>query len=186
MGKSLSVDLKEFVALLKRISLTRKRASSESATLTFRKGFAELQIGAMTLVFHATGNWGGEARFPSTMMVALKKVPPSGDPVTITFDKGQIAIGSFKMSADWSRAMPNRVVIPDDAEWTDLLLAARELKDGSAWTPKLRQRILNAQGELAKRIGRAAVELAPLGITQSDLRALIEVRFLEKRENEKE
>ena len=180
--KRLEVDAKEFKALMKRVSISKRNSAHELATIAFRKGFGELEVGATTLMFHADGDWKGQATFTAAMLVAVREYPPSGDPIVIEYADEKITIGNFKMGATWHTAVAKRIVIPDEADWPDVLLATLQMSKAQALLPTESARRRAAYQELNKRIARAASELAPLGITQSDLRALIEVRFLENKE----
>lgn len=177
--KRLEVEALEFKGLLKRVSITKRRSAHEMASITFRGKFAELEIGATTLVFSARGDWNGQATFPAAMVVALREYPPTGELIVIEYADKKIKVGNFAMGASWNRAVAKRLTIPEDADWPDVLLALRDMSKAQASLPFETSRRLNAERELNKRIANAASELAPLGITQSDLRALVEVRFLE-------
>ena len=61
--KRFEVDAKEFRALMKRVGISKRKSAHELATITFRKGFGELEVGATTLTFYADGDWKGQAKF---------------------------------------------------------------------------------------------------------------------------
>lgn len=113
------------------------------------------------------------------MIVALREYPPTGNPIVIEYKDEKITVGNFTMGANWNTAVARRITIPKDADWPDVLLASNEMSKAQASLPIDSMRRRTAQTELNNRIARAASELAPLGITQSDIRALVEVRFLE-------
>ena len=115
--KRLEVDAKEFRALMKRVSISKRKSAHELATITFRKGFGELEVGATTLTFHADGDWKGQATFTAAMLVAVREDPPIGDPIVMEYADEKITIGDFKMGATWHTAVAKRIVIPNEVDW---------------------------------------------------------------------
>ena len=172
----LDVAASDFRLMLKQVKVHKITAARIEAGLSFGEGAAKLEVGSMGIRFYAKGEWPGEARFSASLVYALKHYPPIGD-VAITYDNHALTIGTSKVAATWNACIAEGATIPDDADWVaTLVIAARERgfrrDHGSS--------LHTARRELARRIAHAADELAPLGITQSDLRALVEVRLLER------
>lgn len=176
--RTLLVARADLLGVLKKLSIRQRGAVGELASLSCSHGIAAIDVGSSTHTFRAQGRWGGEARFAASVLVALKKFPPVGDPVEISFDKNELQIETLKVGASWSSLVVEKAVLPDDSDWVQTLLAARD-QQGITRPRYFEDRLRTAQRELNKRIGRAALELSPLGITQSDIQALVQVRFLE-------
>ena len=175
----LDVVSSEFRLMLKQIKVYKFEAARTQAATSFHDGAGKLEIGSTSVRFYANGVWPGEARFSASLIYALRHYPPRGD-VAITCDGRSLVIGSSKVAATWHSCTPTDAIIPDDADWVStLVLAATE--DGLR--RDFGSSVHKAERELARRIARAAAHLAPLGITQSDVRALVEVRMLERRPN---
>lgn len=171
----LAGDLRQ---VLQQLKIRKTTAARTVATLSFKDQYGCLEYANARHVFHATGDWPGEARFSASAVYALKHYPPTGPELLIQCDGGTISIGSMRVGADWFHATAEAPNIPLDADWVTVLIMTSK-------APHLRRSdpypVSAAEFELSRRIARAADELSPLGITQSDLRALVEVRLIERR-----
>ena len=153
---------------------TPKRLSLTRALLTFDSDLLSIKSGAHTAVMRASGTWHGYASFSGNILRAIATMPPPGDPITIAYADGHLLVGSMTASCDWSVVKPLPPVDADALVLLDLLALARV----SAEEPKgsdLPKRIRAVDVRTCeRRIQSAAAQMADLGVTETELRLLVE------------
>lgn len=175
MNNFLQVSRAEFVAATKPFS--KKRAKLDRALLAYDGTFLSIESGEITAVMHATGEWHGQATFSPSILRALATVPPAQDPITIFYADGHLLIGSMTIACDWRRESQSMIEDIENPSLLDLIAMERTMSRGELAGTELGKRIRSAQQKMERRLKNAAVQLEELGITENDLRALVEQRL---------
>ena len=152
---------------------TSKRLELKRAHIKFESGLLSINSGAYTAVMRAAGTWHGHASFSGNLLRAIATAPPMGDPITIAYADGHLLIGSMTVTCDWSLAEPLAAVDADALVLLDLLALAR----APIAEPKgsdLPKRIRAAVRSSETRIRSAAAQLADLGVTEAEVRLVVE------------
>src|SRR5581483_8767283 len=78
----------------------------------------------------ATGVWPRRVRLPASFIRLLANAPPAGDPLTLEFSDGKLALRgatTTRFKAVWEDISPSRIDAPLDLSDRELLkIAARE------------------------------------------------------------
>ena len=98
----LHVPLAEFKSATKPFSAKRRKLGQ--VLLAYEGGFLSIESGELTVVMRAWGDWGGRAQFAPEILRALATVPPSQNPVTISYADGHLLLGGMTISCKWQAA----------------------------------------------------------------------------------
>ena len=153
-----------------------KRLKLGPVLLSFENGFLFIESGEITKVTRAEGEWHGRATFSPEILRALATVPPSQDPILISYAAGHLLIGSMTVICDWtsvSKALVQDLVNPG---LVDMLALARTMPRDEILGTALGRRIRGAVEKAERRIKNAVRQLAQLEITESEIRTLVEAR----------
>jgi hypothetical protein len=171
----LRVTLAEFKQATK--VFVRKRLALGTVLMAFEGGFLSLESGEVTAVMRAEGEWHGRALFSPSVLRALATVPPIADPIPIAYAEGRILFGGLTIPCQWS--LPSQELVQEllNPDLIDLLAMGRTLSRADMRGTELGKRVRSAIMKADRRIGNAAKQLADLGISEQEIRALVEARI---------
>ncbi len=155
----------------------RKRLPLGPVLLSFENGFLFIESGEITKVTRAKGEWHGRATFSPEILRALAMVPPSHDPIPISYADGHLLIGSLTVICDWTnvgKALVQDLVNPG---LVDMLAPARTMPRLEIIGTPLGRSLRGAVEKTERRIKNAAGQLAELEVIESEIRTLVEARI---------
>lgn len=172
----LHVPLAEFKSATKPFSAKRRKLGQ--VLLAYEGGFLSIESGELTVVMRAWGDWGGRAQFAPEILRALATVPPSQNPVTISYADGHLLLGGMTVSCKWQASGAAPDGSPLGASLMELLVLDRamprvEATGSSHVATKVRQ----AKQTAARRIRTAAKHLNELGVSEDEIRILVEAKI---------
>ena len=99
VGKyQLVVDRKEFLAALKAIARFRRRRGG-FVRFAYADGELAIAMPDVTIRITAQGTWPTEVTMTGEWVKRMARVPPAGDPVTVTYDGTRVLIGTTVIPA---------------------------------------------------------------------------------------
>jgi len=90
----LEVDRSELLDALTSITSFKRRNGTARLKISLDDGDLKLSMPSMDISLAAGGTWPSAVWVEGKIVWALAAVPPSGDPVRITFADGRVRIGS--------------------------------------------------------------------------------------------
>jgi hypothetical protein len=172
---SLQVTLAEFKHAM--AIFTPKRRKLGPVLLAFEGGFLSIESGEATAVMHATGKWHGRAKISPQSLRAIATVPPNQDPLTISYADGHLLVGNMTIACEWHTVGEALIQNLENPSLFDLLVMERTLPRSELKGTERGHRILDAVEQADKRIRKAMSQLTELGITEAEIRALVETRI---------
>ena len=172
---SLQLSLAEFKRGTK--VFTPKRLKLGPALLAFENGFLSIESGDVTAVMRATGEWHGRATIPPNTLRAIATVPPSQNPLTISYADGHLLIASMTISCEWHPVSEKLIQKLETPSLFDLLVMERTLPRSEMRSTALGIQIADAVQQAGKRIRKAATQLTELGVTEDEILALVDVKI---------
>jgi hypothetical protein len=145
--------------------------------LAFEGGFLSIECGDRLVTMRALGEWHGRAWFSSNLLKALATVPPSEDPIEVTYDGAKLRIGPTTVSCDWQLVSEAFIKDATKPSLLDLLAMDRSLPRSEIHGTGLARRIGEARAKLARNIFKAARLLDDAEISEDDLWRLAEKRI---------
>ena len=112
------VELNEAFRLLKKLCKPRP---DEEAVLSYDGGCLHIELGGMTVTPGATGTWPGQVRIPGSYLMALAKLPPTGDPLLLKVENGRIHFGSSSVGCTSQDAWTRVIELPMNATTAQIL-----------------------------------------------------------------
>jgi len=102
---ALEVALKDFVELLKHFrvgkKLGKRNMQREEAVFGFDNGRLTVEAVGVQHSIVASGSWSGFTRIRFVHFDALRRAPPSQEPLQLKYAAGRLRIGSTSLPADW-------------------------------------------------------------------------------------
>jgi hypothetical protein len=169
----LTIPLAEFKRGLHVFDRPRVKLGS-NALLAYEGGFLSIESGEATAVMHASGNWHGRATFSPNVLRAIVTVPPRHDPVLITYANGRLNIGGTSIPCTWQTASQPLINNLENPSLLELLALERTIPRSEMKGSPLGRRIRDASARANKRIEKASALLLDLGVTENEIRELIE------------
>lgn len=176
---SLQIDRAELITALAALRKFLRRKKGIQAALTFDGGLFYIEAGGMSVMASASGEWRGQARVQSSLLIAYAGQLPPGDPLMVKVADSYFHLGSCRISCLWTAAeddwVPRPTIrLPMDATLMQILTlrlhhSAEEIRQSA-----LETQVGAAVKERDERLGRAARALEPLGVTWGDLEWLVE------------
>lgn len=157
---------------------TPKRLKLGQALFAFDDGFLSIESGEATAVMRATGDWHGRATISPEALRALATVPPAGEPIIISYADGHLLIGSLTIPCRWQLVSEAFVCDLENPDLIDLLVLERTIPRAELKATPLGRRIKAAVQRTEQRIQKAMSQLADLGITEDEIRALVEGKLV--------
>jgi len=158
----------------------RKLKPHERALLGFDGASLTIEARDTVCFVQAVGTWTGTARAPATLVAALAACPPVGDRIEVVYDGRHLRLGPLKVEADWvpisttlQRALPA-------ADWVQGIALRYSKPRGQLMREGLVPTVTAAERKLAQLVRRTARSLAPTGVSEDDVRELVECRLAER------
>ena len=180
MEYQLSVDRNHLLNGLKRIQIPRKIRRSQKAILGFDGRFFSIEALNCVIVASAYGMWPGNACVSAQFVCALALGLPAGDPVNVVCDGEHLRLGTLTISCTWQPVSETLLDVPAAPDWIEALSLKYRASRGRILADRLAPEIAKAERKLAAVISKVAKSLAPLGITEKDIQALIDERLVER------
>lgn len=159
-----------------------KRLKLGPALLAFENGFLSIESGEVTAVMRATGEWHGRATFSPQTLRAIATVPPSQDPLTISYADGHLLIASMTIACEWHPVSERLIHNLENPSLFDLLVMERTLPRAEIKSTELGRRVTDAAKDAEKRIRKAASQLADLHVTETEILALVDSKIKARQE----
>lgn len=169
----LEVAKADLVEELKRLAKVLGRRRGAEALLRYEGGKLRICIAGAEVGMAAHGQWQGEARVSADWLRAFGKVPPAMDPVVVQVEGGRMRVGGSSIPCRWQVPGAAVIEVPLGMGLRERLQLAARYPESELTKSGLSSLVSEAQAELEKRIAAAAKQLAPLGITASDVRLLV-------------
>ena len=184
MEYQLSVDRYDLLEGLEKFKTRRRKfRSTEKALFGFDGRFFSIEALDVVVVAKADGVWPGIASAGASFVVALAQVPPVGDPVDpvrIACKDQHLRFGSLTIGCEWQPVSHTLLKLPAAPDWIEALslkycgTRAHILAGGYNFD------IEKAERKLGKLVARVTKLLAPLGVTEQDLRLVVEDRLAKR------
>jgi hypothetical protein len=175
MKNCLSVANGEFKDAIKPFG--KKRLNLDDTLVAFEGGFLIIESGGITAVMHATGEWHGRATFSKNALIALATVPPSQDPIVVEYDNSKIKFGNLSIPCNWELASQKFIEKLANPDLIDLLAMERTLPRAQLGRSGLGPHVKAAREKMERRIGAALKQLADLGVSEDEIRDLVEEKI---------
>ena len=180
MEYQLSVDRNHLLEGLKRFRIPRKIRRSQKAVLGFDGKFFSIEALNCIFVARASGKWPGNACVSAQFVCALALGLPAGDPVNVVCDGEHLRLGTLTIPCTWQPVSETLLDAPAAPDWIESLSLKYRASRGHIAVKRLAPEIAKAERKLATLITKVAKSLAPLGVTEKDIQALIEDRLTER------
>lgn len=177
MNADLKISGYDLRSGLKKIRFPRKIKPSQKAILAFDGRFFSLEGLDCTVVTNAEGVWPGVAEVGAQVLFALAKFPPVEELVAVHCDGEKVRIGPLTVGCKWQSVSHTLLKLPAAPDWVEALSLKYRASRAQILADKLEFDIEMAERKLRTLIKRVAKSLAPLGVTQDDVRLLIEQRL---------
>lgn len=158
----------------------RKIKPSERAVLAFDGRYLSIEALDKVLVASADGIWPGIAYVTASVIVAFASAPPADEIVQLSCDGERVRFGSLTVGCKWqpvSKTLIRANAIPD---WIEALSLKYRAHRSMMVSDRSKAAIAVAESELTKLLRQVAKKLAPVGVTEEDLRQLVEKRLVER------
>ena len=161
-----------------------KRALRENlrakALLAFDGRFLSIEAFERTIVAGAEGDWPGLATISGNALLALVMAPPGGDPLIFEYAEGRLKVGTWAVSCEWQPISHKLLDLPAAPDWVETLAlkfyATRAQILAGGYDPQIRL----AERQLDKLVKRTVKGLSAFGVTEQDIRSLIETRLAQR------
>ena len=128
----------------------------------------------------ATGSFPGNAYVNASLVAALVRALPAGDPLVVRCDVARLTVGSMSVGCDWRPMSDVLVRAPTARDWLVSLALPYMMPRARIAAGGLMKEVEAAERKLAQLVARTARSLAPFGVTRDDLRRLVEQRLRER------
>ena len=160
----LKVDRAELVRSLKILLRLVKKKDAGDAVFSFEDGYLSIDLGGVSAMAPAEGQWPGEARVAGNLVFGLAKTLPAADPLPIRCENGRIFIDRFSAPCEWRPTPSQRIEPPLDAPpgWllsVSLTYPEEQIRD-SGLTPLVEK----AKQRREACVAKAAQALSPFGV----------------------
>ena len=172
----LTIALAEFKSAMKLFA--RKNIKLGPVLLAYEGGFLSVESGEVVAVMRATGSWNGRAFFNPAVLQALAKVPPSINPVPLAYADEHLLLASMTIPCRWEVASKALVAELLNPSMLQLLAMARTIPRAEIRGTELGKHISAAARTAERRITSVAKQLDELGLSEDDIRQLVETRVV--------
>jgi hypothetical protein len=180
MNYELKLDFLDVREGLKKFKIPRKIRASAQAMLAFDGKFCSIEAFDVLIVARANGIWPGIARFSATAIAALAKFPPDSDPFVIRIAENKLSLGPVNIACEWQPVSHTLMNLPAAPDWIEALSLKYRASRSQILSAKANKTIAQAERKLEILIAKVGKSLQPLGVTKSDIKALIEMRLVER------
>jgi hypothetical protein len=173
----LELPLAPFVAGVREAFRLLRVSQQGEAVVRYSAGELHVSCGGAQFSTPAGGRWPGEARVSASLWVALAKVPPTQDPLSMSVRDGRLRVGSSSAPCRWQKDGLARVEVPLGATLLDILRLGAQHDLDTLRQSGVDRVVTQARADADRRLQEAARKLAPLGIGLSQLNALLDLRI---------
>lgn len=168
----LTIAPAEFKSALK--PFARKGVKLGQVIVAFEGGFLSIESGDVVSVMRASGTWQGRASFKPSVLQALAKVPPVINPIPLAYADGHLLLAGMTIPCEWqstAKALVSDLLNPSLPE---LLALARTMPRAEIRGTELGKLVTSAISAAERRIKAAAKQLQALGVSEAEVRQLVE------------
>lgn len=180
MNYQLSINGNDLRNGLVHFKTRRKIKSHEKAILAFDGQYLSIESLDKVLVAGADGTWPGIAYITAGVIVAFASAPPAGDSVLLSCNGERVRFGSLTVGCKWQPVSQTLMRVEAVPDWVEAISLKYRAHRSTMISGKHKAVISEAETKLTKLIGQVAKKLAPVGITEDDLRSLVEQRLAER------
>ncbi len=173
MANDVSIARSDFLAALKRLRLVRSPKDVPEALISMEGEDLCFSVIGVATYAPAKGTWTGEVRISGALLLAMANTPPPGDPMHIFVREGRCYFGSMSTNCVEQDGWRSEIELPLDPGLDEILRIAFRHSAEEIEKAGLRLKVEDARARASKLVSKAAVILAPLGITGTDLRDLV-------------
>lgn len=159
----LSMSANNFKLALK--PFVQRKWKLTEAALAYEGEFLIIDAGPVRTVSHASGEWIGRVRFDPAILIALAKVPPAGEQISLAYAENRLIIGGVTVSASWHGGAETFIQRATEPKLIDYLAMAQGLTMAQLSEPELAKQIADAKKNATSLIKRAGKQLAALNIS---------------------
>lgn len=178
MKNFLTVVQPEFKDALK--LFTKGRAPKETVLLCYEGGFLSVESGDRTAVMRAEGEWHGKARFGPRILQALALVPPTMNPIPISYAENHLLIGGMSIRCDWVLQGQSMISKLENPSLLDLVVLERYIPRAELNATEQGKKITSAVLLLADRLNCASKALGSFGVSEDEIRELVNRKIGER------
>lgn len=180
MEYELSVDLNDLREGLKKFTARQKIRPSDKAILGFDGRFFSIEALDVIIVAKAKGVWPGIARIGASVMIALAKVPPASGPVVVQIIGDRLKLGPLTVNCEWQPVSHTLLDLPSAPDWIETLSLKYRAPRSQIISKGWDKDIARAERKLTSLITKVGKSLTTFGVTEKDIRDLIERRMAER------
>lgn len=173
----LTIALAEFKSAMK--PFVRKNIRLGPVLMAYEGGFLSIESGDVVVVMRADGAWNGRASFQPGVLQALGMIPPTINPVSLAYADGHLLLAGLTIPCRWELASKALVADLLNPSMLHLLALARSIPRAEMWGTDQGRQIASALQATERRIKSAAKQLDPFGISETEIRQLVEQRLQE-------
>lgn len=173
----LDLPLVPFVAGVREAFRLLRVSQQGEAVVRFSGGKLHVSCGGAQFSTPATGRWPGEARVSASLWVALAKVPPTQDPLSMTVRDGRLRVGTSSAPCRWQKEGLARVEVPVGATLLDILRLGAQHDPETLRQSGVAQTVAQARADADRKLAQAARTLTPLGIGLVQLHAMLDLQI---------
>lgn len=176
----LAVGRQELAESLKLLSVAKPKGKNADADCTFEHfgGILTMAAPGAATELTAPGSWPRMVRASLRALLDLRTRLPRGDPLTLSYEGGRLWIVKFSIPAQLGGPLVGAADAQLDLPLNPKIIDYVRLKRRHGRDELLRlgmwNAVASAEQEFESRVKSAAKLLAPLGITESRLRAFVE------------
>ena len=178
MKNFLTVVQPEFKDALK--IFTKGGAPKWSALLCYEGGFLSIESGDRTAVMRAEGEWHGKAKFGPRILQALAHVPPTMNPIPISYAENHLLIGGMSIRCDWVLLGQSMIRKLENPSSLDLVVLERYTPRAELKATERGKKITAAVRLMANRVTRASKALEDFGVGENELLELVNRKISER------
>ena len=125
----------------------------------------------------AEASWAGRLCIPAAQIAVLARHLPAGDQVMIRVQPGKYSVAGLTLPATWhDKSIGDVIEVNENAELLELLRLSRTQPAETIAQSGLAKIVADAEQRLETILKRAVITLRPLGITEEDLRKILDAR----------
>jgi hypothetical protein len=178
MKNFLTVVQPEFKDAMK--IFTKGWSPKGTAFLCFEGGFLSIEAGERTAVMRAEGEWHGQATFRPRILQALAHVPPTMNPIPISYAENHLLIGGMSIRCEWVLQGQFMISKLENPSLLDLVVLEKFIPRSELNATERGKKIAAAVRLLASRITRASKALEDFGVSEDELRELANRKICER------
>lgn len=142
--------------------------------MQYKDGFLFIRAGGSSFHIPAEGKWNRQARLNAKAITLLTNNLPEINPLPLTEMEDLLGIGNFRLKCHWEKPAAKLISIPINASLVHVLGLWQRYDQEEIERSGLEPTFWAADKERVRRIAAALEHLAPLGVTDEDLKTLVD------------